>query len=102
MDGWNTRQAFQDLPPGYFLLPADEFSVSFNFHQGRQRVRVRATQFPVVHARCVTGHKAQGTTVPAVLILGFAKTARSGFTSWTYVCGLFYEEYALIACQNMI
>jgi len=86
MAGWSGRRAFSDLPPGCFVLVPEEFRVSFHFHHGRQVVSVKACQFPVVQARCITGHKAQGTTVPGAIILGFvAALRRAGFTSWTCV-----------------
>ena len=92
-EDWAKKELHKSLPAGHFLLglahPRNHI-VKINYLQRK----IRVTQFPIIQAHAVTGHKAQGMTVAKMVVsnlwnedaLAKRKTLRiSSWAAWFYV-----------------
>ncbi|KAG2758046.1 hypothetical protein P692DRAFT_20710749, partial [Suillus brevipes Sb2] len=67
----HSKVNLSDLPKGYFpILPSTwTFTTSIDCAEGKQeKIRVTRYQVPIQPAFAVTGHSAQGKTLPQVLV----------------------------------
>lgn len=90
---WAKKKLHKNLPPGHFLL-ALAHPRSHIVKIGYLQRKIRVTQFPIIQAHAVTGHKAQGMTVTKMIVSCLwaedAVTKRkrlqiSSWAAWLYV-----------------
>ena len=83
LPGYVDKNICSTLPPGYFVLKPRSFNkVKFGF--GSLTLSVKLTGFQCAPSSAITVHKAQGMTLPNLLICGFGNHRRGG-DGWLYV-----------------
>ena len=84
---WAKKKLHKNLPPGHFLLGLAQPRNHIVKIKYLQR-KIRVTQFPIIQAHAVTGHKAQGMTVAKMIVSGLwaadaiSKRKRLQISSW--------------------
>ena len=70
--------------PGFFEVERKTASLAVDWDSNFKGVQTQMSQFPIVTAFAITGHKTQGATLKNILICSF-KGHSSGKSGWLYV-----------------
>jgi len=85
---WSKRKLHSKLPPGHFILTPDtpETAASgskiFSFDLCGNTKKFRITQLSMIQAHAVTGHKAQGQSLPSIVLTRLHHTGVMGQLVW--------------------
>ena len=70
--------------PGFFEVERKTASLAVDWDSNFKGVQTQMSQFPIVTAFAITGHKTQGATLKNILVCSF-KGHSSGKSGWLYV-----------------
>jgi hypothetical protein len=79
------EQLFTNFPPGVVpIIPLTKRNLNIHPSPGLTIKSISLTQIPIVSAKCMTGHKMQGSSADAVCLAGFLRS-RVATRQWLYV-----------------